>query len=903
MAIRSSAGDEVLGYVRRVSRQPLSVAGTRRRAGSGWSSSTSLAPRARSSAALTARTRIVALSHVQFVTGFALDLDAGRERSAVERGIDLVLDGAQSLGALPLEPASLGVAAVAASGWKWLRGPIGSGLMYTSADLPLDGLRTSSWGAETMRQGTDYLDHSWAPHTSAKRFEFSTSSPALVAALEASIAELFGHGLVAIRAHLLRLQDLLLETPRSSTLRTVALPGCEPLGDPRAALHACRPEQVVEDARASRLRRRPLATAISASLRTTTSPATTSGGLPRRSTRSGDRALWGVSRPPARATRWLPLQASGTRSTRRRAGIRRSSQRFLAALPADAAIVDVGCWNGAIAELAALRCAPWRSYTAIDVGPGRRRALSEALGLPRAQAIEGDVRALPLEDARRRRRAVPVRAAGHGALPRRRSSGARGAGAHRAPGRARAARAHRPDRRRGGNALRRQEAAPPRHPGEADASLARRRLPRRRPRRRSADRRVTRLRPQRPRLRRAVRTRRRASRHRRSRRAASRSSCCPGAPALFVDYVRDFDRVRELFAHDYRQTAALARAVDAAAARTLPRKAVADVLAEQQTSEAAAANVERLRAPGTVAIVTGQQPGAWRRARSTRSTRPRPPCCSARRAGAVPVFWIANDDHELSAADGRRRIAVGALRAPAVAAVRARRPRRDRRERRSPAAARDAVARRRSCDFPSPTAEAAAAAAARIAQLGYKLQVPLRSDRLSLFHGRPRRFRVRASAAGFEITQDAEPVSRSELLTLLRRAARGVQPERAAPAALPGRAAAHCGLRRRAERDRVLRAAAAGLRALRHADAADPPAQERDPDRWRADQPRRCRRLPRRRGASARFAGSAYAAYRPRWGAAGAHCWRLPYERTASSDELLDRLDLDDFDHQPIARD
>jgi selenocysteine lyase/cysteine desulfurase len=236
------AGDEVVGYVDEYPAnhypwRALEARGVR------LVELDSLAPEA-IEGALTARTRIVALSHVQFVTGFALDLEPVAALCR-ERGIDLVLDGAQSLGALPLEPESLGVAAVAASGWKWLRGPIGSGLMYTSADLR-SRLAHVVVGAETMRQSVDYLDHSWAPHTSAKRFEFSTSSPALVAALEASISDLLGHGLVAIRAHLLRLQDLLLETLDPALYEPLLFPAANRSGI--LAVGCSRsPEEVVEE--------------------------------------------------------------------------------------------------------------------------------------------------------------------------------------------------------------------------------------------------------------------------------------------------------------------------------------------------------------------------------------------------------------------------------------------------------------------------------------------------------------------------------------------------------------------------------------------------------------------------------------------------------------------------------
>ena len=159
---------------------------------------------------ITPRTRVVALSSVQFTSGFAVSVDS-LAKICRDHGIDLVLDAAQSLGAVPLRPDELGIAAVVAPGWKWLLGPIGSGLMYTSPELR-DKLEHVAVGAETMMQGVDYLDHAWAPHTSAKRFEYATASPALLAALEASIAGIhLRYGVQAIRAEILRLQDVLID--------------------------------------------------------------------------------------------------------------------------------------------------------------------------------------------------------------------------------------------------------------------------------------------------------------------------------------------------------------------------------------------------------------------------------------------------------------------------------------------------------------------------------------------------------------------------------------------------------------------------------------------------------------------------------------------------------------------
>jgi cysteine desulfurase/selenocysteine lyase len=154
------------------------------------------------------RTRIIAVSHVQFTSGFAADLKQIGSFCR-GRGIDLVIDAAQSLGALPLYPEEYNISAVVSSGWKWLMGPAGTGLMYTSGEFR-NKLTDAVVGAESMIQGTDYLDHSWRPHHTAKRFEYSTSPFALAAALETCITELpLRYTPGSIGAELFRLQDLI----------------------------------------------------------------------------------------------------------------------------------------------------------------------------------------------------------------------------------------------------------------------------------------------------------------------------------------------------------------------------------------------------------------------------------------------------------------------------------------------------------------------------------------------------------------------------------------------------------------------------------------------------------------------------------------------------------------------
>ena len=159
---------------------------------------------------VTDRTRIIALSHVQFTSGYAADLE---ELGAFcnEHDIDLVIDAAQSLGCLPVYPEKWGVAAVASAGWKWLLGPVGTGVMYTSPEFR-DKIAITMSGADHMVQDTQYLDHTWNPYTTGRKFEYSTVSYALVDGLSVGVEKVFlPHAPEAIRDHNFAMQELALE--------------------------------------------------------------------------------------------------------------------------------------------------------------------------------------------------------------------------------------------------------------------------------------------------------------------------------------------------------------------------------------------------------------------------------------------------------------------------------------------------------------------------------------------------------------------------------------------------------------------------------------------------------------------------------------------------------------------
>ncbi|MEL6534192.1 MAG: aminotransferase class V-fold PLP-dependent enzyme [Bacteroidota bacterium] len=79
--------------------------------------------------AINPRTRMVAMAHIHWADGTLFDLEAIREKTR-DHGAWLVLDGTQSVGALPISVAKIQPDALVCGGYKWLMGPYSLGLAY-----------------------------------------------------------------------------------------------------------------------------------------------------------------------------------------------------------------------------------------------------------------------------------------------------------------------------------------------------------------------------------------------------------------------------------------------------------------------------------------------------------------------------------------------------------------------------------------------------------------------------------------------------------------------------------------------------------------------------------------------------------------------------------------------------
>lgn len=134
------------------------------------------------------RTRLVALSHVSWATGAVLDV-AGAARAAHSVGALVVVDGAQSVGAIPVDVAESGADAYAFPAHKWLLGPEGLGALWVSREA-VGRVELTASGYDS---GTEHgLSGAIVPHPGAARYEVSTLPAALLPAWRAALEWLDG---------------------------------------------------------------------------------------------------------------------------------------------------------------------------------------------------------------------------------------------------------------------------------------------------------------------------------------------------------------------------------------------------------------------------------------------------------------------------------------------------------------------------------------------------------------------------------------------------------------------------------------------------------------------------------------------------------------------------------------
>jgi L-cysteine/cystine lyase len=160
------------------------------------------APFAEVPGAVGANTRLVACSHVSWISGRVLD--------AAAIDVPLLLDGAQGLGAVPVDVGNLGCDFYAASGQKWLCGPDGSGSLFVRRDQ-LERLAPAWPGYGSLADPPRALELPYAPDAARYDIGVAPGPPTAWALASLSVLEEAGWEWVHERAIRLaaRLGDLL----------------------------------------------------------------------------------------------------------------------------------------------------------------------------------------------------------------------------------------------------------------------------------------------------------------------------------------------------------------------------------------------------------------------------------------------------------------------------------------------------------------------------------------------------------------------------------------------------------------------------------------------------------------------------------------------------------------------
>ncbi len=126
----------------------------------------------------------------------------------------------------------------------------------------------------------------------------------------------------------------------------------------------------------------------------------------------------------------------------------------------------------------------------------------------------------------------------------------------------------------------------------------------------------------------------------------------PGTSRLFSDYLYDFDRVSEFYSGHFSDADALSRSVQQLRYPASRRERLVSALRRQNGDSAALAELAQ---PQTVAIVTGQQVGLFSGPAYTiyKALTAVKLAAHLEQQGvaAVPVFWLATEDHDLAEID------------------------------------------------------------------------------------------------------------------------------------------------------------------------------------------------------------------------------------------------------------
>jgi selenocysteine lyase/cysteine desulfurase len=155
------------------------------------------------------RTRLVAISSVQFANGFRIDL---RKLGTLcrQKNVHLCVDAIQSLGAIPIDVKEYHIDFLSADAHKWLLGPEGIGIFYCRKDL-IDQLNPPLIGWKSMQRELDFDNPVFSLKSDALRFEEGSMNLLGIVGLGAAVDLLLEVGIGNIERRVHGLGDLIIQ--------------------------------------------------------------------------------------------------------------------------------------------------------------------------------------------------------------------------------------------------------------------------------------------------------------------------------------------------------------------------------------------------------------------------------------------------------------------------------------------------------------------------------------------------------------------------------------------------------------------------------------------------------------------------------------------------------------------
>jgi selenocysteine lyase/cysteine desulfurase len=157
--------------------------------------------------------RLLAISYVNYLSGFRVNLDAIGELCR-RHNCFFFVDAIQGMGAFPIDVQRSHIDALSADGHKWMLGPEGNGVLFVRSDR-LDEIEPVEFGWTNVAKYADYASRDMTLRQDAGRYECGTLNTVGCFGQRAALELLLEIGMEPVSAAVLALADQIYDGVRA----------------------------------------------------------------------------------------------------------------------------------------------------------------------------------------------------------------------------------------------------------------------------------------------------------------------------------------------------------------------------------------------------------------------------------------------------------------------------------------------------------------------------------------------------------------------------------------------------------------------------------------------------------------------------------------------------------------